>query len=321
VKPSGESLGEERSPFEAAVGNWCGAQLLGVEGKSEHTAAAYGSDVRLFLAWAVSHGKRDLAAWNLPTLRAYMSVITTRGAKSSSVIRKVASLRSFGRYLERRGIIESDPARRLTLPRKEGRLPRFIPESDLRSLLDGEWPDDDRSVRDRAVIELLYGSGMRLSELVRLNREDLHLQEGTVRVLGKGNKERIAYYGRPAVHAILDYMSRSGGVEGQVPIAGRKGTPLFTGPSGRRISRRTIQRCVALHLSRLARAGGTSPHTLRHSFATHLLDHGADIRAIQELLGHKSLGTTQIYTHVSIEALRDAVDRFHPRGIGGKEQP
>lgn len=311
MEPPEDVPGEGRPLFDAAVRNWCSSQLLSVEGKSTHTAAAYGSDVRLFLAWAASRGKSELTAWTLPTLRAYCSVLTTRGAKASSVIRKVASFRSFGKYLERRGVIPVDPARRLTLPRKEGRLPRLVPESDLRGLLDGEWSDDLRSARDRAVIELLYGSGMRLSELVNLNRGDVDLAECTARVLGKGRKERIAFFGSPAAHALAEYLQIADASRKPQGGGGRL-SPLFTGPSGRRIGRRTVQKRVAFHLSRLARAGGTSPHTLRHSFATHMLDHGADIRAIQELLGHASLATTQVYTHVSVEALREVIDRYHP---------
>jgi integrase/recombinase XerC len=223
--------------------------------------------------------------------------------QARSVIRKVAALRSFGRYLYRRDLIASDPSVLLVLPRAGSRLPRFIPESELASLLDGKWPDDPRSTRDRAILELLYATGIRLSELVGIDREDVDLAGRTVRVLGKGRKERIACFGPPAAEALRAHMAAS---PGQLP--------LFCGPSGKRLTPRTVQRRVRAHLGRLARAGGASPHALRHSFATHLLDRGADIRMIQELLGHAGLGTTQVYTHVSIEALRDAVDRFHPRG-------
>jgi integrase/recombinase XerC len=193
------------------------------------------------------------------------------------------------------------------LPRAGKRLPRFIPEAEIQRLLDGPWPDDLRGARDRAIIELLYGTGMRLGELVRLDKEDIDLVRGTARVLGKGEKERIVCFGPPTAGALRGYLAA---LEAAPP---GRGHPLFTGRTGRRLHPRTVQRRVHLHLGRLARAGGTSPHALRHSFATHLLDHGADIRAIQELLGHANLGTTQVYTHVSIEALRDAVDRYHPR--------
>lgn len=298
--------------FVAALGNWSEGQLLAVEGKSPHTAAAYASDVRIFLAWADSRGSSGVQAWKLPVMRAYMSVLATRGAKPSSVIRKVAAFRSFGRYLARRGLIPVDPASRLVLPRKGGRLPRFIPEPEIQRLLNGPWGKEARNLRDRAIIEVLYGTGMRLAELVGLDRQDIDLAACTARVLGKGGKERLVCFGPPAADALRAYLQapRAGGSRAGVQA-------VFTGPSGRRLHPRTVQRRVALHLGRLARAGGASPHALRHSFATHLLDHGAEIRAIQELLGHASLGTTQVYTHVSIEALRDAVDRFHPRSRKG----
>ena len=291
----------------AAWRNWSQTQLTAVEGKSEHTARAYASDLAAFLRWAETRNRKELAAWSLPVLRAYLGLLTTRGVRPSTVIRKVAALRSFGRYLRRRGLIAADPASRLTLPRAGGRLPRFVPEAEIQRLLDGPWPDDLRALRDRAILELLYGTGMRLSELVQLDREDVDLAAGTARVSGKGRKERIVIFGPPTAGALRAYLHAGGG-EG-----GGGGRPLFTGPSGRRLHPRTVQRRVGRQLARLARAGGTSPHALRHSFATHLLDHGADIRAIQELLGHANLGTTQVYTHVSIEALREAVERFHPR--------
>lgn len=291
----------------AAVGNWSETQLVRVEGKSLLTSRAYASDVTAFLRWAAARGHEGLAAWKLPVLRAYFSLLTSRGLKAASVIRKIAALRSFGRYLRRRGLIETDPAVRLVLPRAGRRLPRFVPESEIQRLLDGDWPQDPRALRDRAILELLYGTGMRLGELVRLDREDIDLVRGTARVLGKGEKERIVCFGPPTGTALRNYLASL-----EKDSRGR-GRPLFMGRSGRRLHPRTVQRRVHLHLGRLARAGGTSPHALRHSFATHLLDHGADIRAIQELLGHANLGTTQVYTHVSIEALREAVDRYHPR--------
>jgi integrase/recombinase XerC len=291
----------------AVVGNWSETQLVRVEGKSVLTSSAYASDVNAFLRWAVTRGREGLTAWELPVLRAYLSLLTSRGLKSATVIRKIAALRSFGRYLRQRGLIDADPAAQLVLPRAGRRLPRFIPESEIQRLLDGPWSEDPRGLRDRAIIELLYGTGMRLGELVRLDREDIDLVHGTARVLGKGDKERIVCFGPPTASALRDYLAA---LKEDSPGRGR---PLFTGQSGRRLHPRTVQRRVHRHLGRLARAGGTSPHALRHSFATHLLDHGADIRAIQELLGHANLGTTQVYTHVSIEALRDAVDRYHPR--------
>lgn len=299
-------------PLATPLENWASTQLAQVEGKSPHTVTAYRSDLQQFLRWSAERGRAAMDAWTLPNLRAYASVLATRGASPRSIIRKIAALRSFGRYLMRRGLVERDPAQLLTLPRAGKRLPRFIPAEELARLLDGPWPTDARALRDRAVIELLYGTGIRLRELVGLDRDALDLGAGTLRVMGKGRKERIVCFGPPARKALDLHIAAN------PPPAGRGagGRPLFAGPSGKRLHPRTVQRRVHLHLARLARAGGASPHALRHSFATHLLDRGADIRLIQELLGHASLATTQVYTHVSIEALREAVDRFHPRARG-----
>ncbi len=306
--------GESGGPAPAgalatALENWGATQLAQVEGKSPHTVAAYSSDLAQFFRWSAERGRTGLEAWSLPNLRAYVSVRTTRGASPRSIIRTIAALRSFGRYLLRRGLIDRDPALLLTLPRAGRRLPRFIPAEEIARLLDGPWANDARALRDRAILELLYGTGIRLRELVGIDRSEIDLHGGTLRVLGKGGKERIVCFGPPARRALQAHMDAS--PAGQGGRAGSK--PLFTGPSGKRLHPRTVERRVQTHLSRLARAGGTSPHALRHSFATHLLDRGADIRLIQELLGHASLSTTQVYTHVSIEALRAAVDRFHPR--------
>ena len=305
ARPSQRDAGGE-GPLLAVVENWSRSQLLEVEGKSPHTARAYAADLRAFLRWSAGRGMAGLDAWSLPVLRAYSSLLTAKGRAATTIIRKVAALRSFGRHLRRRGLIESDPAALLVLPRAGQRLPRFIPEAEIARMLDGPWESDPRSVRDRAILELFYGTGMRLSELVGLRRSDVDLSQRTARVRGKGDKERIVCFGPPAAAALRAYLATESG-------RSRPGGPFFLGREGRRLSARTVERRVHLHLSRLARAGGTSPHALRHSFATHLLDRGADIRAIQELLGHAHLGTTQIYTHVSIEALREAMDRFHPR--------
>lgn len=306
--------GEPRAPvssgtLEAPLHNWASAQLAQVEGKSPHTVLAYSTDAAQFLRWSAERGRTGLDAWTHPNLRAFISVLTTRGRNPRSIIRKIAALRSFGRYLLRRGLVSRDPAQLLTLPRAGRRLPRFIPAEELARLLDGPWPSDSRSLRDHAILELLYGTGIRLRELVGLDRDAVDIGGGTLRVLGKGRKERIVCFGPPARGALELHLAANPSPPGRRG----SGVPLFAGPGGKRLHPRTVQRRVHLHLSRLARAGGASPHALRHSFATHLLDRGADIRLIQELLGHASLSTTQIYTHVSIEALREAVDRYHPR--------
>jgi integrase/recombinase XerC len=279
-----------------------------VEGKSPHTVSAYSADVAVALERMALPGASPLDPGQIdaPKVRAYVAVLGASGQSARSINRRVAALRSFLRYLRKRSWIEGDPTRDLQAPREGRRLPRFVPEEELVALLDGPWEDTPRATRDRTILELLYGTGMRLSELVGLDRESVDLRHGTVRVLGKGRKERVVVYGEKAKTALSVYLASLR--EAGEPAAG----PLFPGRRGR-LSARTVQRIVGLHLQRLSRAGGHSPHALRHSFATHMLDRGADIRAIQELLGHASLSTTQIYTHVSIETLRKAFDEAHPR--------
>jgi integrase/recombinase XerC len=294
--------------LRAAWENWV-RSLEAIEGKSPHTVRAYADDTRGALDRLSKAVGRALEARDLDegAVKAWLSFQNARGDAPNSVNRRLAAVRSFLRYLERRGWIERDPTSAIRGLRQGRRLPRFLPEEELARLLDGAWEDSPRGHRDHAVLELLYATGMRLSEMTGLQRDALDLRRGTVRVLGKGRKERVVLFGdkaRSALQSHLAVLRESG-----APAAG----PLFPGPSGRSLSPRTVQRITDRHLRRMGRAGGHSPHALRHTFATHLLDHGADIRAIQELLGHASLSTTQVYTHVSIETLRKGFDAAHPR--------
>jgi integrase/recombinase XerC len=290
-----------------AYRNWL-RQLAAVEGKSPHTVAAYGRDVAGALDRIAVVERAPLEPSGLTRARArgFLSFLNAAKQAPRTVQQKLAALRSFCRYLVDRGWLESDPTTDLRPPKASRRLPRFVPEEEIVRLLDGDWPPAANAVRDRAILELLYGTGMRVSELVGLDREDVDLRRRTVRVLGKGAKERILVFGRKTEAAVEAHLA-------ELRWRGRTAAgPLFPGRKGR-LTPRTVQRVTLRHLGRLARAGGHSPHVLRHSFATHMLDRGADIRAIQELLGHASLGTTQIYTHVSIEAMRRAFDAAHPR--------
>jgi integrase/recombinase XerC len=293
--------------LRSAYANWI-RQIERVEGKSPHTVSAYAADVGHALDRMATGdgGPLEPAQLDPPRVRAYVAFLGASGQAARSINRRVAALRSFLHYLRTRSWIEGDPTRDLQAPREGRRLPRFVPEEELVALLDGPWEDSPEGARDRVILELLYGTGMRLSELVALDREAIDLRQGMVRVLGKGRKERFVVFGAKAREALVAYLTRlrADGV--------RTGGPLFPGRKDR-LTPRTIQRIVGRHLGRLSRAGGHSPHALRHSFATHMLDRGADIRAIQELLGHASLSTTQIYTHVSIETLRKAFDEAHPR--------
>ncbi len=294
--------------LEAALKNW-ERQLRSIEGKSEHTLSAYSGDVSAFLqrvSRSAASGAVDLTAITRDAVRGHLGVLQTAGQSARSQQRHLAGLRSFFRYLVKRGLLAADPTAGIASPKVGTRLPKLVAEDELARLLDHAWEDSPDAARDRAILELLYGTGMRLSELVGLDRAAVDVKRRNVRVLGKGNKERLLLFGPKAQAALEAHLasSRARGVSAD--------GPLFPGRTGR-LSGRTVQRIVARRLSQVARAGGHSPHVLRHSFATHMLDHGADLRSIQELLGHASLQTTQVYTHVSIETLRRAFEEAHPR--------
>jgi integrase/recombinase XerC len=238
--------------------------------------------------------------------RALRELHRTRHAASSAA-RALAAWRSFTRFCVRRGILANDAARSLPSPRLGRRLPRTLPREDLTRALDRLAGDDPRSRRDRALLELTYSAGLRLSELVGLNRGDVDRQGGLLRVRGKGRRERVVPVGRAGIAAMDRYLA------GGSRASGPADEPIFVNGRGARLSGRTVQRVVRRRLAEIASGMGATPHALRHSFASHLLDNGADLRAIQELLGHRSLATTQVYTHVSGSRLRKADQQAHPR--------
>jgi len=275
---------------------------------SPHTLSAYRRDVTFALDRVRGAG-RDVAAaeWTGELLERSLRELYRTGHAATSAARTLAAWRSFGRFCVRRGVLATDPARRIAFPRRPRRLPRTLPRIDLAAALDRlEAADDPRAPRDRALLELAYSSGLRLSELVGLNHGDLDRRAALLRVRGKGRRERIVPVGARALGALDGYLAH----ERRAPGAG--GEPLFTGRSGR-LSGRTVQRVVARRLAGVAAGLGVTPHALRHSFASHLLDAGADLRAIQELLGHRSLASTQVYTHVSRARTRAAYEQAHPR--------
>ena len=286
---------------------------------SPHTIAAYRRDVARALDLASGVGRPvPAAAWTRELLERALKEAWRAGLAGSSVARALAAWRSFSAYGVRRGILVANPARPLPSPRLPRRLPRTLPARDLQAALDALGGDDPRALRDRALLEVAYSSGLRLSELVGLNHGDLDSAARLVRVRGKGRRERIVPLGRVALKALDRYLAspdhgrtRAGAPP---PAAGPHGDrPLFLGPWGKRLSGRTVQRVVIRRLGQVARGLGVSPHALRHSFASHLLDRGADLRAIQEMLGHRLLATTQIYTHVSPGRLKKAYHQAHPR--------
>jgi integrase/recombinase XerC len=272
-------------------------------GASPHTLRAYAADLAEARAFAARHGVGELSGADRRLLRAYLAWLHGRGLAPSSIARRTATLRSWFAFQVRRGLAPTNPARDLATPRLPRRLPSFLPKDESRDLLDRPCAAGVAARRDRAVLELLYAAGLRVGECCGLDLRDLDRVQGTVRVLGKGGKERVVPVGEAALQAIEAYLALRGRGEG----------PLFRNARGGRLTPRSVHRIVR----REARAAGllrrVSPHTLRHTFATHMLGEGADLRLIQELLGHSRLSTTQRYTHVSPEQLMKVYDAAHPR--------
>jgi len=283
-------------------------ELAGQRRASAHTVAAYRRDITRALDLAVGPGRPvPASAWTRELLeRTQRELHRTRHAAASTA-RALAAWRSFSRFCVRRGILSHDGARSLPFPRLPKRLPRTLPERELARALDRLAGDDPATLRDRALLELAYSSGLRLSELVGLNRGDVDREGGLLRVRGKGRRERVVPTGRGALAALERYL------DGARRRNGRPDEPIFVNARHGRLSGRTVQRVVHRRLGEVAGGIGVTPHALRHSFASHLLDRGADLRAIQELLGHRSLTSTQVYTHVSGSRLRKAYQQAHPR--------
>jgi integrase/recombinase XerC len=243
-------------------------------------------------------------------LRGYIAALHEAGYAKTTIARRLASLRSFFRFGQREGWTKSNPAKPLRNPRKARALPHFLSSDDVERLLAAPPAGEPLGLRDRAILEVLYAAGLRVSELAGLNDADCDLPGGSLRVRGKGRRERIAPIGSFAARALRQWLAarRLSSREKQGPEA-----PVFVNKFGRRLTTRSVGRLLEKYLKIAALDRRTTPHTLRHSFATHLLDRGADIRSVQELLGHKSLVTTQIYTHVSTAGLRAVYERAHPR--------
>lgn len=277
---------------------------------SELTIKSYREDLTAlleFLAEATGEIPRPDAI-TPQDLRQYVSALHEAGYAKSSVARHLATLRSFFRFAQREGLTDQNPAKPLRNPRPDRKLPHFLTTSEIARLLDAPAKDDPLGLRDQAMLETTYSAGLRVSELVAINDEDLDLESGLVRVRGKGRRERLAPLGSYAVRAIERWIGvRTPARQDVVP------QPTFLNRFGNRLTTRSVARMLEKYLKQTSLDTRTSPHTLRHSFATHLLDRGADIRSVQELLGHKSLVTTQIYTHVSTAGLRAAYEKAHPR--------
>ncbi len=280
---------------------------------SAHTVKSYREDLVQaleFFRGRLGGAGTQPAHLNTRLLRAHLAWLHEQGYARSTIARRLAAVRSWCRFLCRQGVLVNNPADGLRGPRQDKKLPHFVSREDMARLLAAPPADLPLGVRDRAILETLYSAGVRVSELTGLNLTDVDLDDGLATVRGKGKRERLALLGPQAVDALRLWL------EQRVALAGpraAKQPALFLNRRGTRLSSRSVGRLLEKYLAQAGLDPRTSPHTLRHSFATHLLDAGADIRSVQELLGHRSLGTTQIYTHVSTQRLRESYHKAHPR--------
>ena len=288
-------------------------RFLAVErNASPLTTKSYREDLTAIVDYLAEAYGRPPAPSEITTLdlRGYVSAMHEAGYAKTSIARRTASLRTFFKFCLREALCQSNPAKPLRTPRKDRKLPHFLSTEQIGQLLDAPPVARDMGIRDRAILETMYSAGLRVSELVGMSNGDLDLAEALVRIRGKGRRERLAPLGSFAIKALRRWLERR-----QLSSKERGGAeaPVFTNKFGRRLTTRSVARMLEKYLKITGLDLRTTPHTLRHSFATHLLDRGADIRSVQELLGHKSLVTTQIYTHVSTAGLRAVYERAHPR--------
>jgi integrase/recombinase XerC len=279
---------------------------------SIHTISNYEIDLKHFLEF-LDLKKATVESTDHLLLRDFLNHLYTRRRLSkSSVSRKLACLKTFFKFMVREGRLTSNPAELISSPRLPKKLPSYLGEAEAAAMIEMPQGTTLKALRDRAILELLYASGLRVSELVGLNEDEIDMKQETVRVLGKGNKERIVPFGSFAATALKDYLVKKRSL--RITVPGKNGSlPAFISLRGHRLSSRDVQRLVARMRLGLRTTRRVTPHTLRHSFATHLLERGADLRSIQELLGHESLSTTQKYTHVSLQHLRKEYDKAHPK--------
>ncbi|MGC8861167.1 MAG: tyrosine recombinase XerC [Armatimonadota bacterium] len=288
-----------------------------VRGASENTLRAYSSDVLAFIEFARESGTQVDQA----VVRRYLARLHKSGLARSSMVRKLAAIRAFYRYLVRRGVLEADPTEGIRGPRVPRGLPRVLQEDQIEALMAAPDPNTPIGLRDRAILETLYATGLRVSELLSLTVDDVANGVDEIRVIGKRNKERIVLVGSKARFALDVYLKH-----GRPQLVAKARQPsaitqrLFLGYRGTPLVASSVRRIITRHVESVSQSLRISPHTLRHSFATHLMDHGADLRTVQELLGHESVVTTQVYTHVSSERLKAVYDLAHPRAVSGAER-
>lgn len=301
---------ELRPEDEAVIGRFTDAIWL-EDGLGEKTRMAYRSDLERLAAWlAEQPGQPLLTAVRRIDLLAWISRGLADGAKTSTAARRLSGLRRFYRYLLREGVVREDPTLQIDSPRLPRRLPDSLSEQDVDALLAEPDPDKPIELRDKAMLEILYGCGLRVSELTELRVDQVNLRQGVVRITGKGGKERLVPLGEEAIDWLVQYMKQG---RGEL-LKGRPSDALFPGNRPVAMTRQTFWHRIRHYALRAGIRKHLSPHTLRHAFATHLLNHGADLRVVQMLLGHSDLSTTQIYTHVARQRLQSLHQAHHPRG-------
>jgi len=299
-----------RHDDEQLIERFCEAVWL-EDGLGEQTRQAYASDLGRLSAWLEQQpGRQGLKAATRTDLLGWISSGLAEGIKTSTAARRLSGIRRFYRYLLREGVVREDPTLRIDSPRLPRRLPDTLTEQDVDGLLAEPDPEVALELRDKAMLEILYGCGLRVSELTGLTVDQVNLRQGVVRIRGKGDKERLVPLGEEAIDWLVQYM-KQGRPE---LLKGQACDALFPGNRASAMTRQTFWYRIKHYASRAGIHKPLSPHTLRHAFATHLLNHGADLRVVQMLLGHSDLSTTQIYTHIARQRLQDLHHQHHPRG-------
>jgi integrase/recombinase XerC len=303
---------------------------------SPYTSRCYGLDLRQYSDFLAEHfgikhdeaaektacDKRDaksntvtgkILTADLDTIRAFLAKMGEQNYSAATMARKIATLRSFHKWMEKRGLVATNPMLMIRTPKQAKRLPKAITVDQVERLLSAPDDRDLLGARDRAILETLYSTGIRVSEVVGINRADVNDAGESIIIRGKGRRERVVPLGSHALGALRHYVQMLDGELAKAGLAADPDAPLFVNKHGTRLSSRSVRRKVSKYLTQVGLDPDISPHTIRHSFATHLLDNGADLRSVQELLGHQSLSSTQVYTHLTTQRMRDAYDKAHPR--------
>lgn len=281
---------------------------------SDHTVKSYREDLTQVLEFfRTKYEGQKLTPAQITSrhLRAFTVWLSEQGYAKTTIARRIAAVRTWFKFLARNGAVNTNPADGLRAPRQDKKLPHFLSVDSLKALLEAPPADDPLGLRDRAILEILYSAGLRVSELTGLNLDDIDLDAGVATIRGKGKKERLAFFGPVSLKALKVWLQARSTLLAEKIV--KKSEAVFLNKHGTRLTTRSVGRLTEKYLAQAGLDPRTSPHTLRHSFATHLLDRGADIRSVQELLGHSSLATTQIYTHVTTQRLKDSYDKAHPR--------